>query len=117
MDRETWLAQVNRDAAELRSLLLRWHPASPKPEYEHGMNITAPQAEGASEMLRREIREARTTSQLPVEQFDQALAANDIRTIYNLLNEVWLGVPESTGCWGIEGFGEAVALLQDPPEN
>jgi hypothetical protein len=53
----------------------------------------------------------------PVAQFDSALAAGDIGQLMTLLNGAWFGVPESTECWGIEGFKIAVDLMDDPPEE
>ena len=34
----------------------------------------------------------------------------------SLLNSAWFGVPESTQCWKLEGFKEAIDLLEDPPD-
>ena len=53
----------------------------------------------------------------PCREFDIALAAGDIQKVTNLLNDAWFGVPESTRCWQIEGFTEAVGLLEDPPDD
>lgn len=35
----------------------------------------------------------------------------------NPIFDAWFGVPESTSCWSIPGFGQAVDLLDDPPED
>jgi len=45
------------------------------------------------------------------------LDAQDISKAMKLLNDAWFGVPESTDCWQIYGFKEAVDLLDDPPEE
>ncbi len=73
--------------------------------------------------VREEIRAAAGDSfeiaagSSPLARFDDALACGDWETLWTLLNETWIGVPESTSCWSIRGFAEAVALLEDPPED
>lgn len=108
-----WLARVAAAAENLRSLIGEFHPWYSKnhPEYP----ITAQAAENACNDIRNEIR--RENKGDPIVRFNAALTADNIGTLMSLLNEAWFGVPESTACWRIKGFKEAVDLLDDPPEE
>jgi hypothetical protein len=77
--------------------------------------ITAPQAERACEMVRQQIRANSLDN--PEIQFDIALTKQDTEAINDLLSSTWFGVPESTSCWGIEGFSVMCDLLDDPIEQ
>ena len=130
-----WMEKVNKNVEKLRSLLQNYHPASREirlPQYEivevdgdkipieKIMPITAPAAEAACQNIRREIladAKADPEHSDPLQRFNLAVAQQDIGTINLLLNEAWFGVPESTSCWGIEGFMEAVDLIEEPPEE
>lgn len=37
--------------------------------------------------------------------------------LYAVLSCAWVNVPDTPACWDIKGFGEAVELLEDPPED
>ena len=111
---QEWLNQATANRAKLASLLTNWHPRSVK--VGHDMKITARGAEQACEVVRGIIRQQGQNKPNPVEAFYEALDADDYITILTLLNEAWFGVPESTSCWNIEGFTEAVNLMEDPPE-
>lgn len=100
-------AESNRD--KLVALLSVYHPVV---HHKSDMKVTAPNAQKACDIIIRQL----ANNPNPVEQFDEALELGDIRTINRLLNEAWFGVPESTQCWNIEGFKEAVELLEDFPE-
>src|SRR5579872_6733459 len=117
MTKQEWLATCKEHEDELESLIDSWHPAS----YNFGktnldLPITAPGAEAACEHVRKEIYEE-TTDDRPSQQFLKALIRNDVKDVYTLLSAAWFGVPESTGCWHIKGFGLACDLLDDPPED
>src|SRR5438045_4009946 len=112
MTNTEWIEKAKTHKPALLSLLRRYHPAIPGEKEE--MKITAAAAEAACEVIRGEIRDKGGN---PLTQFAAALEAQDVATIHNLLDEAWFGVPESTACWGIEGFREAVDLMVDPPEE
>jgi hypothetical protein len=76
--------------------------------------ITAPAAERACEEVRQRIKDQNDSD--PLERFDTALEAGDWRTVYSLLDQAWFGVPETTSCWRIDGFTQAVDLMDDPPD-
>ena len=88
------------------------------------MTITAPNAEQAAHAVRRAIANEEADKPSPLERFDKALQDKNIGEINSLLNEInsllnsaWSGVPESTSCWRIPGFKEAVDLMDDLPEE
>ena len=114
MNAQDWLNQVKQHETKLISLLSNYHPrANYRQKYEH-LPITAGDAEMACENVRRAIREVEKYKPHPVDDFKDALDKGDTARIYSLLNSAWFGVPESISCWNIEGFKEAVALLEDP---
>jgi hypothetical protein len=92
-----------------------YHPSSKGYGRQWGMKITAPLAEAACQTIRGSIQRKEQAD--PVERFAQALEDKDVAKINSLLNSAWFGVPESTDSWGIEGFREAVELLEDLPEE
>lgn len=112
-----WLATARAHADNLRALIAEFHPArrTDGKALPFPMHITAPNAEAARRTIVTDIQ--RNHEGDPVAQFTVALAAGDVARITTLLNAAWFGVPESTSCWQIPGFAEAVDLLDDPPEE
>lgn len=117
MTKQEWLGQARRDSNKIRSLISSFHPASGQARRTVVAPITAPNAEVACENVRRAIRSDEAGMQEPAERFDKALADGDISALMSLMNSAWFGVPESTSCWRLEGFSEAVELLEDPPDE
>ena len=115
MTKELWINQAKRDRERLRSLIEVYHPNSINRFPVKPGPITAPAAEAARLGVLGAVREASHAN--PVETFDEALDKGDLMTVNNLLNAAWFGVPESTSCWQIRGFREAVALMEDLPEE
>lgn len=118
MDTSKWLEQVEANKEKLRGLIQGYHPQNQRPHLpteKMADEITARQAERACEVIRNQIRAE--SLDCPEIQFDIALKKKDVSTINNLLSSTWFGVPESTSCWSIAGFSEAVSLLEDPPED
>jgi hypothetical protein len=109
-----WLQKVEKNKVVLRQFLQAWHPSSQQMSGEK-LPITAPNAENACAAIRESIK--RREQENPLERWDRALQKGDVQVIYSLLNSAWFGVPESTECWSIPGFKEAVDLLEDPPEG
>ena len=116
MDKAEWLKQVNEHASVLRSLIIRFHPATADGPRKGIGKITAPMAERAAEHIREKIAVEDSGKGSPLTRFDQALKDEDAGEIYSLLQSAWFGVPESTACWQVEGFKEAVDLMDDPPD-
>ena len=114
MTKQEWLDTAKTNQELLKDFISIWHPSYNKPKSE--MTITAPRAEEASEIVRASIRN-NTSLIEPIVRFDLALLQSDIIGIHNVLSEAWFGVPESRSCWDIPGFPEAVALLEDLPEE
>jgi hypothetical protein len=107
----TWMQKVLEHQKNLRDLIANYHPAMNQPK--KNLPITAPNAERACEVVRESIRTKEP--QNPLERWDKAIQEKNIPVIDSLLNGAWFGVPESTYCWGIPGFREAVDLMDDPP--
>jgi hypothetical protein len=116
MTETEWLDYASREAERLKLLLHDYHPVNltRRPQLPVG-RITAPGAEAACEVVRDEVQHNFEGD--PEAEFDLALAAGDVNRLIVLLNQAWFGVPESTACWRIPGFREAVALLEDPPDS
>src|SRR5262245_53543815 len=115
MTRKEWLQKAIETAPKLRSLLGNHHPSSAAHAKNSGKfkeRITAAAAEEKCEEIRQQIREEEAAVNLehPIARFDAALQREDIDEIASLLEGAWVGVPESTECWGIRGFREAVDL-------
>lgn len=115
MTTQEWLAIAKDNAEVLWSLIRRYHPVSIAKNPRGDVRISAPLAEAACENIRQEI--IREDKGDPVHQFNCALESNDIWTLNTLLNEAWFGVPETTDCWRITGFAEAVELMEDLPRE
>jgi len=106
---EWWeLLEENKDS--IRSLVIQFHPKSGAPRKD--MKITAPGAEAVCEDIRGEIAVG-GKPECPLESFDAALQKQDGLTIVRLLNETWFGIPESTECWNLEGFGVLCDLCSE----
>ncbi len=112
MTQYEWIQYARDNKDVLEELIRAYHPALMT---DKQLKITAPNAERACQVVRDKIKEE--TKYNPLEYFRVALSHNDIKKIYGILNSAWFGVPESTDCWRIEGFKEAVALLEDMPES
>lgn len=113
MTKDQWINNAIKNKEALRSFILSYHPSMRTPKKP--LPITAPGAEAACENIRQEI--AKENIGNPVEQFDRAIEGRDFTLLYHLLNATWFGVPESTDCWRIKGFSEAVDLMDDTPEE
>jgi hypothetical protein len=118
MTKQEWINQAREHADDLRSLVSEYHPTyilDRKRSHDHP--ITAPNAESACRAARSKIAVEQELERDAVERFNEALAAGDWMTVSKLLSDAWFGVPESTSCWQIRGFSEAVDLMDDPPED
>jgi len=113
---DQWIAQARDNGEALRFLLQNYHPSNRQPGPRKNQDyITAPNAERACAAIRSRIRADFQGN--AVEKFNHALESKDWRTINSLLNDAWFGVPESVTAWGIRGFREAVALIEEPPDE
>jgi hypothetical protein len=132
MTRSLWLQRVSGHSGVLRQFVGDWHPSARQPAalrqesvlFTDGgavavdapaMPITAPNAEMACRDIRTAIRKEEPEN--PLVRWDKAIANGDVGEIMSLLDGAWFGVPESTECWNVTGFIEAVNLLDDPPEE
>lgn len=115
MTKQEWLEKVEENKVVLRELIADWHPAARSMKAKISMPITARAAERACETVREQIRN--TEPEDPCERWDKAVAAGDLGELNSLLNAAWFGVPESSSCWSIPGFAEAVDLMEDLSEE
>jgi hypothetical protein len=123
-----WLQLVDKNIGVLREFVAQWHPSTTQHKVEHEhvevlgeqveidkiYPITAPGAEHARRTVEGHIRKEKIN---PIEAFEKAYAARNVSAIGIILNDTWFGVPESTSCWSIKGFAEAVELLEQPPDD
>lgn len=101
----------------LCDFVLNYHPSydgvsSHKQIFE---KITAPAAQNMCNIVVEHIKKNNTED--PYCRFLSAVKTKDYSEVYTVLNQCWFNVPESTSCWAIEGFSEAVAILGDPPDD
>ena len=116
MTTKEWLEKAKSNAPALRSLIGSYHPGAVNRQHYKDLPITAPNVELAIGTIRRKVAKENQNRD-PVAEFDRALEAGDIGKLIGVLNGAWFGVPESTSCWGIEGFSQAVGLLEDTPDE
>lgn len=110
MNKREWLQQAIDNGEKLTCLVAQFHPTS-----NQGSNlpITAAIPEANCCEIRKSICRDTLEFQSAAQRFKEAITKEDADTIYNLLQETWFGVPESTSCWSLTGFREAVDLLDD----
>lgn len=113
MDRSEWLDQARGNSDLLEDLLRAYHPGMRGEKRE--LPITARGPEAMSARVRSVIARE-WEGHDPIAMFRSAMANQNVGQITTLLNEAWFGVPESTDCWSVPGFREAVRLLEDLPE-
>ena len=110
MTKLDWLAFAKENEQKLCRLMHNYHPFYRKGMHPK-MHITAQRAERACEFLRREIVQS-FQGDTPVDAFKFALESGHAPLIYTLMNETWIGVPESTAAYQIDGFNECCELLE-----
>jgi hypothetical protein len=106
---------VKKNWPDLYLLIQNYHPSASHRKLDPGMPITAHAAEAACESLRKVIQKDQDNMPDPVKRAREAKDAKDAETLWGILNETWIGVPESTSCWNIPGFSVMVEILEDGP--
>lgn len=116
--KEEWLQYAKDNRTVLEDLIGTYHPSNLdlSRRRQEPMEITAPGAEMACATVRTAIAQEEAGMTDPVLRFSRAVEDGDVNTINSLLNSAWFGVPESTSCWNIVGFKEAVELMDQPPD-
>ena len=113
MTKEKWMKQFLANRETLVDFVLNWHPNSVlKGREKVDLPITAPNAEASRLQIEGEGADPR-----PAATMARAIMADDVFTLNNLLNDAYFAVPESIECWNVRGFSQAVALMEDPPED
>lgn len=115
MNESEWFEKAIANRFKLYSFLSVYHPSNRQPGRRPEDFITAPNVENACTQVRKQIRDEFEGD--PTELFKVALLKKDLGVCLTLLNQAWFGVPESTTCWQIEGFKEAVDLMEDTPDE
>jgi hypothetical protein len=119
MTEKQWLEKVQENSAVLLAFVNDWHPTRlrERPRLPKPMPITAPNAENSRQLCVASIlKEDEDPMSIP-QRWQRATDLKDTNEFYSLMNAAWMGVPESTSCWNIEGFSMAANLLSDPPED
>jgi len=110
-----WLERVVEHQEKLEKLIRIFHP--------HHQDISIPWLIGeitapAAEAMRQSVVQHMAREKYDVVvKFREAVNNKDISQITRLLDQAWWGVPESTSCWNVEGFSEAVDLLDSVPQE
>jgi hypothetical protein len=112
---DSWIQYAVDNKDKLVSIIGKYHPVNREVGRRVHDNITAPNAELACTQVRKEIR--KNFEGNPTAQFIEALEKKDVNKVNTLLNQTWFGVPESRGCWEIEGFNELIHLVEELPEQ
>ena len=98
--KEEYWELVDNNWEDLSSIISVYHPSYNK---KHKMPITAAFAENFREQVEEEIK----SQDVNLSALERAELAKKDRheNIVAILNETWWGIPESTSCWSIKGFG------------
>ena len=116
MTEQDWWDYLDDNKDAIRDCVIGYHPSGLRTG-RRDMPITALGAEIACNQVSEMIANNPKHEELPPDQrFDLYEQTRDTNEMLSLLGGAWFGVPESTDCWGIGGFREMVALLEDPPE-
>lgn len=130
MEKQDWIDTFNRSKNELRELVEQFHPSSkakvregaPTVEVPAGVillpcPITAPTAEEACEVVRKQIQ--RTKPQNPLTIFDTLAEDPALHTkeLTSLLSGAWFGMPESRSVRSLPGFFELCDLCEGVDEE
>jgi hypothetical protein len=113
MTKEKWLEQFNQNKEKLTNFVSRWHPGSSNYGNE---DVLLPITANAPESMRQSLL-SKTQPVNIQSRWEKAVKEQDYAEIMSMLGSAWMGVPESTSCWYLEGFKEAVDLLDDPAEE
>jgi hypothetical protein len=117
MTTQEWIAQATQNRNKLLDLLTSFHPAAQSTRRsDYNLPITTSAAEDACRNVRAVIAVETAGMNIP-KKFQAALDKADVGEIHSLLQQAWFGVPESSSCWSIPGFAEAVDLMDDPPDD
>ena len=110
-----WLCYAKDNEAVLVKFVEKWTPMGTGRTAYAGP-ITAPGAEFCRQHIAAAIAKEQT-GKLPGAALSDAIKQERIDLITTILNRAWFGVPETTSCWNIPGFSEAVCLLENLPED
>lgn len=108
MTMQEWWAELDKHWDKLLPIIQQYHPSRTE-SYEPGPSVIL--AEHACENVRRKIRQEGPIGPTFAKE------TRNYEMMSSILSGTWFGVPETTGCWDIEGFRELVSLLEDPPDE
>lgn len=120
MTESEWLNYAKENKDKLRNFIENYHPRARLLNAKIGNTVPLPITASGPEYARNQVIGSILLQEQndlhPILQFDLAFMQDDIEGLNKILNSAWFGVPESTLCWNIEGFTEAVRLMEDVPE-
>lgn len=115
MTHAEWFAYAQLNKEKLNSVISIYHPINHyKDRRDKSLPITAMNAQAACDDVSESIR--KNSEGDPVKDFNEAISKMDLNMANKILAQTWFGVPESTSCWGIEGFKELVILSEELPQ-
>lgn len=113
MNKAEWLGIVEENWDDLKDLVLGYHPRASYDPPE--MPITAPRAEAACEVIRKQIAEE--GKPITWDDLERMKTEGDVSGLSSAFSASWFGIPESLGCWTVPGFRVLCDLLDDPVEE
>lgn len=118
MTTKEWFTEADGSRDKVKDLIANYHPIYRSPGRRKNIDfITAPNAESACVIVRKEIQDNTPENFDAVTAYQTAIDTQDIELALRILNETWFGVPESTTCWEMTGFPELIRLIEDPPDE
>ena len=115
MELSKWIETVEDNWDDLKDIVLSYHPrANGSSTSLPLLTITAIGAEAACEKVRELIRSEGEL--VDGDLLERLRLEGNWEELSGLLSSTWFGVPESSSCWGVPGFGTLCDLLDDPPD-
>jgi hypothetical protein len=105
---DEWWALLEKRESDILAMLRSFHPYY---RQQPRMPVTAARAELVRVAAATEI--AAKFEKDPAKRFAEYKAARD-PAMWELMNEIWFGIPESTDAHYIAGFGALCELCSDP---
>jgi len=109
MNNTDWFNYIENNKLILIDFIGNFHPYYGN---NYKFKITAQSAEKARLCVVENILKDEELTD-PIDKFLSGIEQKDVSLVYSILDSTWFGVPETTSCWSISGFKEAVDLLEN----